>query len=305
MRKTKTPRNEVWNSEMTTFLALTFLPAWLLFLLPVFWGEVFGAGQTVVRLIAWSLGMWIPGASALWVTRREGGKPLERLGLKTWGGGVYYLWAWIAPALLVVVAGLLTLALGLGAFDRELMVIKQSLEGLPENAVLSPRILLGIQIGAALLLAPFINTPITLGEELGWRGYLLPRLLPLGENQAILLSGVIWGLWHAPVILQGHNYPDAPWLGVGMMVVFTTLFGVFLSWLVLETGSPWAPALAHGSLNAMAGLPLLFLSDVNYTWGGTLTSAVGWIPLILLAGGLYLTGRLPTGKEPRKVSRET
>ena len=65
--------------------------------------------------------------------------------------------------------------------------------------------------------APLINTLLALGEELGWRGLLLPELLPLGQRRAILLSGVIWGFWHAPVILQGHNYPSQPVLGVFLM----------------------------------------------------------------------------------------
>ena len=98
--------------------------------------------------------------------------------------------------------------------------------------------------------APLINTLLALGEELGWRGSLLPELLPLGQRRAILLSGVIWGFWHAPVILQGHNYPSQPVLGVFLMVVFAVLVGAFFGWLYLRTRSPWAPALAHGSLNA-------------------------------------------------------
>lgn len=164
--------------------------------------------------------------------------------------------------------------------------------------------------------APLINTLLALGEELGWRGLLLPELLPLGQRRAILLSGVIWGFWHAPVILQGHNYPSQPVLGVFLMVVFTVLAGAFFGWLYLRTRSPWAPALAHGSLNAIAGLPLLFLTGVDITLGGTLASLIGWIPLALFVAWLVWTNRLPVplemeaglaspGASQQDVSRET
>ena len=164
--------------------------------------------------------------------------------------------------------------------------------------------------------APLINTLLALGEELGWRGLLLPELLPLGQWGAILLSGVIWGFWHAPVILQGQNYPSQPVLGVFLMVVFTVLAGAFFGWLYLRTRSPWAPALAHGSLNAIAGLPLLFLTGVDITLGGTLASLIGWIPLALFVAWLLWTNRLPVplemeaglaspGASQTDVSRET
>jgi membrane protease YdiL (CAAX protease family) len=135
-----------------------------------------------------------------------------------------------------------------------------------------------------------------MGEELGWRGYLLPKLLVLGEIPAMLISGVIWGLWHAPVILQGHNYPEHPLLGVGMMIVFTVLLGIFFSWLYLKTKSPWAPALGHGTVNAVAGLPLLFLTGVDLTLGGALTSVSGWLALAALVGVLYWKKQIPLGK---------
>jgi hypothetical protein len=107
-----------------------------------------------------------------------------------------------------------------------------------------------------------------------------------------------------------------PVAGVFLMIVFTILVGAIFSWLYLRTRSPWAPALAHGSLNASAGLPLLFLTGVNLTLGGTIVSVIGWIPLALFAGWLVWTRRLPVnggrleegrmedGKE-RVVSRET
>jgi len=129
---------------------------------------------------------------------------------------------------------------------------------------------------------------------LSWPLFLLRRLLELGKWRGILLSNVIWGLWHVPVILQGHNYPEHPVLGVFLMVAFCVPLGIFLSWLYPETRSPRAPALAHGAVNASAGLPIVFLvPGVNMTLGGTLASLAGWVGFALLAAWLIASGRLP------------
>ncbi len=90
-------------------------------------------------------------------------------------------------------------------------------------------------------------------------------------------------------------------LGVFLMVIFTMLVGTFFSWLYLRTGSPWAPALGHGTLNAVAGLPLLFLTGVNITIGGTLASLIGWIPLGLLVAWLVWSRRLPVKLEGKVI----
>jgi membrane protease YdiL (CAAX protease family) len=173
-------------------------------------------------------------------------------------------------------------------------MIQQSISQMAAGEPVSPGVIIAVQILASFTLAPLFNTLFALGEELGWRGFLLPELLPMGQWKAVLLGGLIWGIWHAPAIWQGHNYPTVPpWLGVLMMAVFTLLTGIILSWLYLETHSPWAPALAHGTLNAVAGLPMLFLMGVDISIGGTVASVMGWISLALLVGWLVMTKRFP------------
>jgi membrane protease YdiL (CAAX protease family) len=104
-------------------------------------------------------------------------------------------------------------------------------------------------------------------------------------------------VWYAPAIVQGLNYPGQPVLGVPMMVVFCALVGAVFSWLSLRTRSPWAPALAHGSLNASGGLPLLVLGDMNLVVGGTAVSLIGWLPWAVLVGWLVLSGRLSVAED--------
>ena len=79
---------------------------------------------------------------------------------------------------------------------------------------------------AQLLIAPGINAVFAFGEEWGWRGFLLSKLLPLGQWRALGLSGALWGLWHMPVILLGYNYPLHPQFGVLLMMIFCVIMGV-------------------------------------------------------------------------------
>ncbi len=114
-----------------------------------------------------------------------------------------------------------------------------------------------------------------------WRGWLLPRLLPLGRVWAIVVSGVIWGLWHAPLLLLGYNYPMAPrWQGVLMMIGMTILVGGILGWLRLRTGTVYAAAIGHGALNAAAASYVLF-ANADAVIDTRQVSILGWTGWIL------------------------
>ena len=275
------------------FLIIAFSLAWGLFLLPLAFGPLGSTTRLIATQISWALAMWAPGLGAIVATRWVAGEKLGTLNLRRLGDWRAYLWAWLLFPALAVITGLLTWAFGAGKLDTQFTIIKESLAAVPGGAAIPAWLVVLIQIGVALTFGPLFNTIFALGEELGWRGFLLPRLLPLGQWRAIALSGVIWGIWHAPAILQGHNYPSHPVAGVFMMIVFCVLLGAILGWLYLRTRSPWAPALAHGSLNAIAGVPLLFLTGVDITIGGTLASVIGWIPLALFVAWLAWTKRLP------------
>lgn len=275
------------------FLTITVVISWPLFLLPLAFGGADAATRQTVALVGWSLAMFAPAIAALITVRWVAGESLSVLKLRRLGPKRFYLWAWLLPPLLAVASLLFTLLLGFGRLDPTFALIREAIPPQAEDAALPVSVVVAGQIVAAVTIAPLINTIPAMGEELGWRGFLLPRLMHLGKWRAILLSNAIWGVWHAPAILQGHNYPENPVLGVFLMVGFCLLIGAIFSWLYLETGSAWAPALAHGSLNATAGLPILFLAPgVNITFGGTLASLAGWIGLALFVAWLVTTRRL-------------
>lgn len=172
----------------------------------------------------------------------------------------------------------------------------------------------GVLVAAQLALIPvaaFVGVLPALGEEIGWRGWLLPKLMPLGPLPAILVSGVVWGTWHTPVLLLGYNYPHAPgWLAVASMSAMCILVGTVLGWLRLRSGSVWPAALGHSAFNATAGSYLLF-AQAGATVDTTQATILGWsgwiLPLVLVVV-LVATGRFTRSAgsgRPRTSSAKT
>lgn len=276
------------------FIIIAFAISWPLFLAPLLLQNLEPATRLIATQGLWALAMWGPGIAALITTLIITKLPFKTLRLNTLGPKRYYLWAWLLPPVLVILSGLLTIIISTGQIDTEFTFMQKQIDLTVTQLPVSTGTLVLIQIVQALLLGPLINVVFAMGEELGWRGFLLPRLLPLGQWKALIFSGIIWGVWHAPAIAQGHNYPDHPILGILLMTVFCVLLGIIIGWMYLNTRSPWVAALAHGSINAWAGLPYLVLKpDFDTALGGTLTSVPGWAVMGLFIGWLVLTKRLP------------
>jgi CAAX protease family protein len=144
----------------------------------------------------------------------------------------------------------------------------------------------------SVLLAPLLAIVITFGEEYGWRGYLQTELFKLGRRRGVLLLGVIWSVWHWPIILMGYNYPGHPLLGVLLMTLYTTGLAVVLGYAVLRSGSVLLSSYLHGLNNQV--LAYLFAIglrpfDAAYAFGigtyGVLTLAA--VAAILLLDPIW------------------
>ena len=282
------------RKSLTWFLIITFLISWPLFVVPLAFGDMDATSKQLATQGLWAAAMWGPGIAAIITTLFIAKKPFSSLRLNTLGPKRFYLWAWFLPIVLTIVGGLLTLLFGIAKLDLNFTMIRDAMASAAGGGEVPVGIIVLTQVLLAVTLAPFINVLFTMGEELGWRGFLLPQLLPLGQWKAILFSGVIWGVWHAPAILQGHNYPGYPVLGMFMMIFFCVLLGIIISWMYLNTKSPWVAALAHGSVNAVAGLPILFFQpDFNIAFGGTLAAPTAWIGMAVFIVWLMWTKRIP------------
>ena len=286
------------KKALTWYLAIAFGFSWILFTLPLAFSALGEQTVSMIRLLCWMIAMWGPGIAAIVTTLFVLKEPFGTLGLKRFGKFRYYLAAWFIPPVLAALAIPLSVLFRLAEYDPEMSLLKQMVAQMPANSGMTLEILLIVQIAQGLLLGPAINVFATVGEEIGWRGFLLPKLLPLGQWKAILVSGFIWGVWHAPAILQGHNYPGHPVAGVFMMILFCIALGAVMSWLYLATKSSWAPAFGHGAVNAWGGLPLIFLvAGYNPLWGGTIASLAGVIVTGLFIGLLVLVKQMPVKQD--------
>jgi membrane protease YdiL (CAAX protease family) len=138
-----------------------------------------------------------------------------------------------------------------------------------------------------VLLGPFLGLLITLGEEYGWRGYLQPALTPLGRVRGVLLVGIIWGVWHAPIILMGYNYPGHPVLGALLFVPVCIGLAFFLGYATLKAKGVWIAAFLHALFNQSASYFLGFVytpRDPFFAFGAGLLSLItlGLVVLLLL-----------------------
>lgn len=124
---------------------------------------------------------------------------------------------------------------------------------------------LGTGFAAMLLLTLAVDIEtfwINFGEEFGWRAYLTPKLEKLmPEPAALIVGGIIWGLWHAPLTVHGHNfglgYWGFPYTGFAIMSLSCIFVGAFLTWLTKKTGSVYPASICHACINGMVFPALL------------------------------------------------
>lgn len=225
-----------------------------------------------------------------WVTR-EGWQDVY-LRPKLAQGWRFWLLAWLGTAVLGLIGAVLFYALYPAYFDPSMSQIEQTLAELTaqtgEAIPFGVGTLALIQGIAALTVGIIINAPFMLGEEFGWRAYLQQKLMPLGPRVAMPLMGVVWGLWHAPLIAMGHNYgvgyPGAPWAGIAMMCLMTFGIGTVFGWLVLRGGSVWPAVIGHAVVNGFSGIVVFVLQgQPSPLIGPAVSGAIGSLGFVIAA----------------------
>lgn len=295
------------RADLPVFLATAFGLSWLA-ALPIWLGGV-PLDAPLAQLIGVAM-MATPtlGVLAVW---RIGHRDLPRrewaartglgMGISRRRTLALVVAAWLGVPVLAVLAVAVSVAIGvlevdLRGFSLFRLAIARSGSGAPPG---DPAMLVLVQMASALLATPLINAIPALGEEWGWRGWLLPYLTRYGTRTAILLSGVIWGLWHAPLTLLGYNYARLGAWAAPAFVGFCVIAGAIFAWLRLYSGSVWPPVIAHAAVNAWAGFPMLVgdaAAPPNLFLAG-LFGLVGWALLAVLAVILFRV-RPPAAPDP-------
>ncbi|HEX7603445.1 MAG TPA: CPBP family intramembrane glutamic endopeptidase [Polyangiaceae bacterium] len=184
--------------------------------------------------------MWLPAVVSL-VLRLAGREGLRDVGWRL-GPGRGWLAAYLVPA-------------GCAASTYGLAWLVGGVHFAPPpphaGSHLGPAVRWLVAIAVNGTLGVLIGAVFALGEELGWRGYLVPRLVAGKVARPLLVSGVVWGLWHVPLILWGGYATSArPWMSALLFLAVIVPAGVFFGWLRLATGSVWPAVLAHAVHNA-------------------------------------------------------
>lgn len=206
-------------------------------------GNLFGASGYYVQLI-----MWSPAAAAL-LTALITKTPLRGFGWK-WGDWKWQFRAWLTPAAYVSIAYILIWSMGWGRVPNPAFVAEAAKStGLHIPAAASTFLM--ILFNATLGMLDFGGA---LGEEIGWRGFLVPALFEATNRNftaTALLNAVIWACWHAPIIFfSSYNNPGVPrWYSFGCFVVLNLGGATIADWFRLRSGSLWTGVLLHNAHN--------------------------------------------------------
>jgi len=278
------------KKRLIIFAVFAFGIGWFAFLSIPLSGQTYGSATSVVILAA---AMFAPAVSSL----------LTRLLTKEGFANMYlhphfkghvkeYLLLYFWPTALLLFSGAVYFFIFPGSFDPKLTTLQGLLAASGQQGIIAHDMLLTQALTFAVI-GPIVNIIPTMGEELGWRGYLLPKLrVFFSDRAALLLSGAIWGLWHLPVIVLGHNYGTGywgyPWLGILAMTVFCIVLGIIEGYMSIKLQSAVPAAMIHSTVNAGAGFPIYLLKgSYNPLLGPSITGVLGGIPFIALAAVLF------------------
>ncbi len=256
-------RNTEYNrAQVMKYLVWTFAVSWFLQIVAAILinNDNAAVGRLVIAvcMFAPALGVLLSGATF----SEMGWKPQIRKNIKT------ILIAWLTPIVLTAAGAALHFLIYPGHFDLsgEYMTASAVTEALEQMQVQGMTYPVGINVISSVSFAPLMNMFLALGEEIGWRGFLYPQLkAKLGKRKGWILGGIVWGVWHWPLIgligyEYGTEYPGFPVVGMLLFCVITVGWGILHDQLYERSGSIWVPAPfprchQRGGYAAPCGLP--------------------------------------------------
>lgn len=290
--------------RIIVYIAFAYGLAWLLWFAlayPMATGSgLSGIPETMIQVVV-AAGMFAPALAVLLtrlVTREGFGDTwiAPREFRRTWK---YYVLGWFGPLVLIVLGGVLYYLIFPNDFDPSMSymvgVAYETIASTGEAVAVDAETLRTSLLASLLVvpLAPALNFVTCFGEEWGWRGYLLPKMLERHSVLfTVLVTGVIWGVWHAPITALGHNYgfgyPGFPFTGIAAMCAFTIVLGIFFSYITVRSGSCLPAIFAHGMVNGIGQGPLMFSATGGNPFIGPVPTGFVGGAFLIVAGGIAL-----------------
>jgi uncharacterized protein len=227
------------NKQIVTYVLLVLLFSSVFYFLILHAGTLGAGGGLFVRGL-----MWCP-ALAAFATLRIYGRRFSDLG---WKWGSYQFQSWWVPLLYTAIAYLIVWTTGLGGFGNP-EFIKQAGNTLGLHGPAWISVILYIILASVFGLIGSLAS--ALGEEIGWRGFLVPELARnFSFTTTAVISGVIWSLWHYPLLIWGdYNAGTPTWYGMTCFTVMVIALSFIFAWMRLKSGSLWTGAMLHASHN--------------------------------------------------------
>ena len=251
------------------------------------WGFDMGADTPVGLMVFSTIYMFFPMLTAL-VLQAIDKEKFNHTGLANFNVKWSWLVAWLLPVVLVLLCILINglmpgveLKYSAEQLIDQYHIPEDQQDSVREQMAKFPAIvMMGLILVSGLMMGATVNALAAFGEEYGWRNYLVGALREVKFWKAALFIGIVWGIWHFPLILMGHNYPNEPHWGVLLMVVMCILLGVIELYFVLKAKSMIVAAIMHGTVNAVSGMVIYFTLGGNDFLNG-MTGLSGFITMAL------------------------
>jgi membrane protease YdiL (CAAX protease family) len=253
----------------------------------------------------WAL-MWSPAAASV-VARlalREGFADVSfRFGGRRTLKGI--LLALVFPIVIGLVAYGIAWATGLAQFDPQPVGLVASFVG--DTA--SPVTIFVVMLALTATIGTIFGALSAAGEEIGWRGYMLLRLIDAGVPRPVLVSGLIWALWHIPLVLAGvYVAGSSPVISAVLLIVTVTSFGFVIARMRLETGSIWPAIALHAAWNSIiqAAFDAATTGAGAALWvgeAGILTALALVVAAVIFSRGHWTIRRVPEARQESGAAR--
>jgi membrane protease YdiL (CAAX protease family) len=230
-----------WGQQLATYLALVFAFSSLFYFMMLRAHSLGAGGGLYVTGL-----MWCPALAGM-ATLLLNGRDLREIGWK-WPLRKYALESWYLPLLYTLIAYVVVWSTGLGAFpNRDFMTHLVTVLGLR----LSPTASTVVYVLLAGSFGMVSGTARALGEEIGWRGFLVPQLFKrVGFTGTAFISGIVWSCWHYTILIWGdYNSGTPAWFGLTCFTVMVVAMSFIYAWMRIKSGSVWTAALLHASHN--------------------------------------------------------